>query len=107
SHLVDAPLPFSFADRFRKLHANIAPGARLSATIIHTTDRGTIGENPLENTGIEEEVRLENLAYGALFIFLPSHRNIFAEILISRSQVESSIGLSQSPARSSRKIGRT
>ena len=104
SHLVDAPLPFSFADRFGKLHANIGPGARLSATIIHTTDRGTIGENPLENTGIEDEVRMENLAYGARFIFLPSNLNIFAEILISRSQVESSIGLSQSPARSSRTV---
>ncbi len=103
ARLVDAPLPFSFADRFGKLHANLGPGARLSATVLHTTDTGRLGPNPLESDveNRDDEVRMENLAYGARFIFLPPDINLFAEVLLSRSQVESAIGDPIDPSRSS------
>lgn len=104
ARLVDAPLPFTFGDRFGKLHANLSSSARLSATVIHTSDRGQLGLNPLEEENDNpqsDEVTQENLAYGGRLIFLPADINLFAEVLLSRSQVESTIGAPHDPARSS------
>ncbi len=95
SRIIDAPLPFSFADRFGKIHANLGTGTQLSVTGLQTKDRGRLGIDPLnpaEDSIREDEVRMENLALGARLIFLPPNINMFAEILVSRSQVESSIG---------------
>ncbi len=103
ARIVDAPLPFSFADRFGKIHANLGPGTQLSVSGLQTKDKGRLGIDPLnpEEVG-EDEVTMENLALGARMIFLPHNINMFAEILISRSQVESSIGPVGEPLRSSK-----
>lgn len=105
SRIIDAPLPFSFGDRFGKIHANLGAGAQLSLTGLHTSDKGRLGVDPLnpdEDLAEEDEVTMENLALGARFIFLPADINMFAEILVSRSQVESAIGPAGEPLRSSK-----
>lgn len=105
SRIVDARLPFSFADRFGKIHANLGSGTQLSITGLHTEDSGRLGVDPLnteQDDVPEDEVLMENLALGARFIFLPPDINMFAEVLISRSQVESSIGPAGDALRSSK-----
>ena len=105
ARIIDAPLPFSFADRFGKIHANLGPSTQLSITGLHTADKGRLGIDPLNPDAeaiSEDEVAMENLALGARLIFLPADINMFAEILVSRSQVESSIGPSGDPLRSSK-----
>lgn len=104
SQLVDAPLPFSFADRFGKIHAKLGQATQLSVTGLQTKDRGRLGIDPLNpDEGVDEdEVTMENLAIGSRLIFLPPDINMFAEILVSRSQVESSIGPAGEALRSSK-----
>ena len=105
SRIIDAPLPFSFADRFGKIHANLGPSTQLSITGLHTADKGRLGLDPLNpdaDAVSEDEVAMQNLALGARLIFLPADINMFAEILVSRSQVESSIGPVGDPLRSSK-----
>lgn len=105
ARIVDAPLPFSFADRFGKIHANLGSSTQLSITALQTKDKGRLGVdilNPDAEFVPEDEVTMENLAFGGRLIFLPSDINLFAEILVSRSQVESSIGPAGDPLRSSK-----
>ncbi|MEX0821253.1 MAG: TonB-dependent receptor [Rhodothermales bacterium] len=94
SRVVDAALPFRFSDRFGKLHATLGGGAQLSVTVLHTTDTGRLGPDPLSAADVpeEDEARMENLAVGARLIFLPPDINLFGEVLVSRSRVESSLG---------------
>lgn len=100
--IVDQDLPFSFGDQFAKLHVNLGQSAQASVTAMHTSDRGRLGLDPLAS-GVEpaqEEVHWENLAVGTRFIFLPATLPIFAEVLVSGSQLKNDFGLPDEPVRS-------
>ncbi|MFT5141620.1 MAG: hypothetical protein ACI80V_001129 [Rhodothermales bacterium] len=104
SKLVDQELPFSFGDQFVKLHANLGPASQLSISALHTSDTGRLGLDPQSSdvTLAAEEVHWENLAFGGRFIFLPATLPVFAEVLISASQLENAFGLPDSPIRSTK-----
>ncbi len=107
ARLVDDPLPFSFGDRFAKLHAKLSESAQLSVTAIDTDDEGRIGIDPLQaapgettKTSTQDEVSWSNRAVGMRFIFLPATLPIFAEILASSSRMENDFGPPGNPLRS-------
>ena len=104
SKLIDQNLPFRFGDQFGKLHATLSSTSQVAITGIHTTDRGVVGLNE-GSADIEsdttQQVNWENLAVGTRFIVLPSSMPVFAEILLSVSQLDQTFGPREDPLRSS------
>lgn len=94
--LIDEELPFSFGDIFAKIHANLGPSSQLSITGIQTTDTGRLGLDPLvidpEEEYVPDEIQWDNLAVGSRLIFLPSSLPVFAEILVSYSELKNDFG---------------
>ncbi|MBT8400548.1 MAG: TonB-dependent receptor [Rhodothermia bacterium] len=102
--LIDEPLPFRFGDQFAKIHASLSSSSQLSTTVIRTTDRGVVGldEGTADlDSPTTDQVKWENLAFGTRFIVLPSTLPVFAEILLSASQLDQSFGPKDDPVRSS------
>src|SRR5690606_15472361 len=66
ARLIDEPLPFTFGDRFAKVHANLSESSQLSVSAISTHDRGRLGLPPEANPGTasEDEVAWTNEAVG-------------------------------------------
>lgn len=95
SKLIDQDLPFEFGDIFAKIHANLGESAQLSVTGIQTTDNGRLGLDPLVDPGpdyVPDEVNWENLAVGGRLIFLPATLPVFAELLVSYSELKNEFG---------------
>ncbi|MDX1428824.1 MAG: TonB-dependent receptor, partial [Rhodothermales bacterium] len=102
--LIDENLPFRFGDQFGKIHASLSSSSQLSATVIRTTDRGVVGRGEEDadlDSPTTDQVKWENLAFGTRFIVLPSTLPVFAEILLSASQLDQSFGPIDDPVRSS------
>lgn len=104
ANLIDQNLPFRFGDQFAKLHATLSGTSQIAVTGIRTTDRGVVGlqEGVADlDSDTTDQVSWENLAFGTRFIVLPSTLPVFAEILLSISQLDQTFGPRDAPVRSS------
>lgn len=103
ARLIDEPLPFTFGDRFAKVHANLSESSQLSVSAISTHDRGRLGLPPEANPGTasEDEVAWTNEAVGGRFLLLPSQLPVLAELLLSYSRLENRFGPRSTPTRTS------
>lgn len=102
--LIDQNLPFRFGDQFGKLHATLSNTSQIAITGIHTSDRGVVGVGEALadiDSDTTDQVSWENLAVGGRFIVLPSSMPVFAEILLSVSQLEQEFGPRADPLRTS------
>ena len=97
--LVGTPLPFNFGDAFVKLHAKIKDNTRFSATAIHTYDRGELGVESFVRP--PDEVRWQNSAIGGRLLTIPSLTPVVLDMRASYSYLETSLGPSSNPDRTS------
>ena len=97
--LIDHSIPLQFGDVFGKLQGQVSRNARLSVSGLHTYDRGRIGSETAR--GVPTEIRWNNDALGARYLFLPGSLPILAEFLASYSHHVMELGPSESPLRSS------
>ena len=103
ANIIDQNLPFRFGDQFGKLHATLSSTSQIAITGIHTSDRGVVGvreELADIDSDTTDQVSWDNLAVGARFIVLPSRMPVFAEILLSISQLDQEFGPRTDPVRS-------
>jgi len=100
---VTQDMPYHFGDVFGKVHAVLSNNSQVSASIIHTHDRGTLGQ-PSEDR-LLEEIRWQNTAYGIRYVILPRALPFVAEMLLSVSHVRTEQGPGDAPVRWSRLQG--
>ena len=100
SHYVAAPLPYNFSDAFGKVHARISTSHQFSISGLNTHDRGSM---PRQNDllGSNDEIRWSNEAYGLRYLVAPRSLPILGEVLVSYSSLQSDLGPSDEPIRSS------
>ena len=102
--LTGATIPYRFGDMFAKLHGVLARNHRLSVSGLHTYDRGVIGQ--AEDDGGElpplprDEVRWQNDALGARYLFLPGSLPVLVDATVSVSRLETTFGDPSDPDRS-------
>ncbi|MDX1741159.1 MAG: TonB-dependent receptor, partial [Rhodothermales bacterium] len=104
ANIIDQNLPFRFGDQFAKLHASLSSTSQIAITGLHTSDRGVVGvreELADIDSDTTDQVAWDNLAVGTRFIVLPSRMPVFAEILLSISQLDQEFGPRSDPVRSS------
>lgn len=89
SKLVDQPMPYDFGDVFGKVHTNIAQSGQLAVQGIHTWDRGTVGDVASPRP---DEVRWQNTAGGARYLFLPARIPVLAEVVLAGSRYRTELG---------------
>ncbi len=96
--IVSDRLPFDFGDAFAKIHAEVSPRSRLSATALQTHDRGTLHEE----IGLQEpdEIRWWNKAAGLRYLMLPRLLPVSAEFRLAYSSFGSEFGPSEEALRS-------
>ncbi len=94
---IDQPLPYTFGDFFGKLHTVINESHQVSASAIHTYDRGTL-EQDVENAN---EIRWNNTAYGIRYLVAPPSLPILGEVLFSISRLDMELGPQDEPVRTS------
>ncbi|MEM6647871.1 MAG: TonB-dependent receptor [Bacteroidota bacterium] len=103
SQLVDEPLPYTFGDRFAKIHANLSESSQLSVTGLSTHDRADVGTNiqdKIIDTGdVPQEVKWSNNAIGLRYLLLPVSLPMLAEILLNGTQLDSEVGTPGDPER--------
>lgn len=98
-YLIDRSIPFVFDDVFAKVHAEPGRRSRLSATALHTYDRGTVGETV---TGVaSEEVRWKNQAIGLRYLTFPRLYPVISDLHVSVSRLDSELGPPDAPTRRS------
>ena len=97
SAYIDQPLPYTSGDFCGKLHAVINESHQVSASAIHTYDRGTLERNE-ENA---DEIRWKNTAYGVRYLVAPPSLPILGEVLFSISRLDMERGPSDDPVRTS------
>ena len=98
-HIVDASMPFNFADAFVKIHGIVTPNSRASVTGLQTYDRGTLVE---DRQGVApEEVRWSNQALGVRYLLLPQLYPFMLDMRVAYSSLDTELGLSDDPTRSS------
>ncbi len=97
--LLDERLPFNFGDIFGKIHADVSTRARLSVSAINTHDRGTLVEASPETPS--EEIRWENTAFGARYLYLPSFLPVSADVRVTHSRLDTELGTMDAPSRTS------
>ncbi|MEX0821366.1 MAG: TonB-dependent receptor [Rhodothermales bacterium] len=93
---VDADLPFTFGDRFAKVHGILTNHIRASVTGLQTHDRGVLTGNRQEPG---DEVGWRNQAIGLRLMMLPRFFAVLAELHVSHSSFESEIGPREDPLR--------
>ncbi len=98
ARLVERDLPYTFGDFFGKLHATPTSGSQLSISALHTYDRGIVGD---PDSPDPEEVRWENGAVGLRYLLLPVNVQVLGEVLLSLSRLNTELGPSVAPQRSS------
>ena len=94
---VDAPLPFTFGDAFARLHGILGVGSRVTLTALQTHDRGTLAEDT--GGAPPEEIRWQNQAVGARFLFLPRILSALVELHLSYSRLNNELGPGDAPTR--------
>ena len=97
--IVDRSIPLNFGDVFGKLQGQVSRNARLSVSGLHTYDRGHIGSETAR--GVPTEIRWNNDAVGARYLFLPGNLPVLAEFLASFSRHTMELGPKESPTRAS------
>ena len=98
NRLPDRDLPFRFGDAFAKAHAALTRNSQVSVAGLYTYDRGFVGEAA---GGRTDEVRWENTALGGRYLLLPVSLPMSAEVLVSYSRLETELGPTGDPARTS------
>ncbi|MBO6574655.1 MAG: TonB-dependent receptor [Rhodothermales bacterium] len=78
-------LPFSFGDRYLKLHAFLNQTSSLSVTGLRTFDQGNLG-----STEAERPSRWENDAFGFRYTFLPETQAVMSQFAMHYSRMKSS-----------------
>lgn len=95
SQIIDRNLPYRFNDTFGKLHFVVNQDNQFSVTALRTFDQGVVGVDE-EQADIDDpeqdQVRWENIAVGGRYVLLPASLPMFAEILLSYSQLEQEFG---------------
>ena len=94
---IDQPVPYNFGDFFGKVHATLSRSHQVSASAIHTYDRGKLAENVEDS----DEIRWHNTAYGMRYLVAPPTLAMLGEILFSVSRLEMTIGPPDEPLRTS------
>ena len=97
SQYIDQPLPYTFGDIFGKFHAVINESHQLSASVLHTYDRGTL-EADVDNA---DQIRWKNTAYGLRYLIAPPSLPILGEVLFSVSELDMKLGPEDEPIRTS------
>ncbi len=98
SRLVDRELPYNFGDFFGKIHATPSSGSQLSVSALRTFDRGVVGD---PDAPTPDEIRWENGAVGLRYLLLPVDVQILGEVILSLSSLNTELGPSAAPDRSS------
>ncbi len=104
--LINETIPYGFGDVLGKVHVIPSRNRRLSVTGLYTYDRGTVGQAepgaPGELQPVpRDEVRWNNLALGARYLFLPGSLPILLDVSVSASRLESEFGDRDDPAQAS------
>lgn len=101
--LIDEPLPYQFNDQFAKLHVDVSQNHQASITALRTFDRGTIGQALQSDPNSRaNEVVWRNEVYGGRYVLLPVSVPVYAEVLLSSSNVVNEFGPRRAPTRYSR-----
>lgn len=100
SQYVGAPLPYTFSDAFGKVHARISSSHQFSISALNTYDRGRMPRRN-ELLGANDEIRWSNTSYGLRYLAAPRAVPILGELLVSFSRLQSDLGPSGEPFRSS------
>ncbi len=99
---IDQPLNYKFGDVYAKTHVNLTETHQVSASILYTYDQGSVDpEKPLE----ADQIRWNNFAMGMRYLVLPSILPMRAEVLFSVSRLDTELGPSGDPSRSSKVDG--
>ncbi len=100
--ILDQPLPYDFNDQFVKLHADISENSQASISGLRSYDNGIIGTlDDSEIDSLSNHVTWTSQAIGGRYILLPTRIPVQAELLLSVSTIENTLGTSENPARSS------
>ena len=97
---ISEDLPYNFGDAFFKAHSYISENHQLSFSMISTHDRGVLGEPTAER--VLDEIRWDNQAFGARYLFLAGTKPFLGEILFSVSRMHSELGPDENPVRFSK-----
>lgn len=96
---ISEDLPYRFGDAFAKFHTYISDNSQLSFSFISTYDDGILGEPTVDR--VLDEIRWKNTAFGARYLFLSGSKPFLGELLFSVSKMESEVGPSGAPIRTS------
>jgi len=97
SSYIDQPVPYSFGDFFGKIHWIINESHQVSASAIHTYDRGALNTIRQDST----EIQWNNTAYGGRWLIAPPNLPMLGEVLFSISMLDMDRGDRDNPERSS------
>lgn len=95
--LINTSLPFNFGDAFVKLNGNIKNTTRLSATFLHTYDRGELGVETVARS--PDEVNWRNTAAGARLLTIPAISPVMLDVRVSYSKLINELGPRDTPDR--------
>ncbi len=102
SKIIDQNLPFRFGDVFGKLHFSLGQNSQGSVSGLRTFDRGVIGvseEVADLDAPDQNQISWSNTAGGVRYILLPASLPMFAEVLLSYSQLDQEFGPLDNPVR--------
>lgn len=94
---INQPVPYTFGDFFGKVHAVLSSSHQVSASGIHTYDRGSLDGN----SETSDQIRWNNTAYGVRYLVAPPSLPILGEVQFSISQLKMAIGPEDEPVRQS------
>jgi hypothetical protein len=108
--LVGRPLPYRFGDQFGKIHAAVSENTQLSVQGLRTSDEGLVSNiDNLPDATLDDptlkKVKWKNEAYGARLIFLPTNYPVLADVNLTTSSLDNSIGSGQTGDKSTRSAG--
>ena len=97
SRYINQPVPYSFGDYFGKLHVILNNSHQVSASAIHTYDRGKL----VEDVDDADEIQWKNTAYGIRYLVAPPSLAMLGEVLFSISRLDMTVGPRDEPVRKS------
>jgi len=99
--ILDRPLPYDFNDQFAKIHVDFSQNSQASVSALRSYDNGIIG-TPEDFDAVDttrNEVKWTSQAIGARYILLPKRIPVQAELLMSYSSIENTLGQAANPSR--------
>ena len=97
--LVNTSLPFNFGDAFVKVNGSIQANTRLSATFLHTYDRGELGVETV--TRSPDEINWRNTAFGTRLLTIPTISPVMLDVRVTYSNLINELGPREMPDRTS------